>query len=106
MSNNLYQKYTMSTIYRGFHSTKRISNISVSFDDLGDGLPVVFLHGFPFNKSMWIDQHKLAKQNFRVIAPDLRGFGNSKDDSELSMDLFADDIIALMDQLHLDQECI
>lgn len=93
----------MSTINRGLNSTKRISNISVSYVDLGDGLPVVFLHGFPFNKSMWKDQHNLAKQNFRVIAPDLRGFGNSQDDSDLSINLFADDLLALMNELHLDQ---
>lgn len=79
----------------------------MAYDDMGKGAPIIFLHGFPFNKSMWQPQYDSLKQHFRIIAPDLRSFGYSKDDtSELSMDLFADDVIALMDELNLDKVAV
>ncbi|MBK7969294.1 MAG: alpha/beta hydrolase [Bacteroidetes bacterium] len=94
----------MFTPIQGRNLTKNISGFTIAYDDMGEGTPIIFLHGFPFNKSMWKDQYDYLKQNFRVIAPDLRSFGNSKDDSsELSMDLFANDLIALMDDLKLDK---
>ena len=97
----------MSTINQGLHLTKKISGFTVAYDDLGEGYPVIFLHGFPFNKSMWSEQHIMAQYNIRIIAPDLRGFGNSHDDSyELSMDLFADDLIELMNVLLLEKVAV
>lgn len=94
----------MSTPIQGRNLTKNISGFTLAYDDMGEGTPIIFLHGFPFNKSMWKPQFDSLKQHFRVIAPDLRSFGNSKDDSsELSMDLFANDLIALMDDLKLDK---
>ena len=94
----------MSTPIQGRNLTKNISGFTLAYDDMGEGAPIIFLHGFPFNKSMWQPQFDSLKQHFRVIAPDLRSFGNSKDDSsELSMDLFANDLIALMDDLKLDK---
>jgi pimeloyl-ACP methyl ester carboxylesterase len=48
----------------------------VAFDDLGEGPAVVLIHDHPFDRSMWSAQHRpLASAGFRVIAPDLRGYG-------------------------------
>lgn len=97
----------MSTPNKIQHTNKNISNFMMAYDDMGKGAPIIFLHGFPFNKSMWQPHYDSLKQHFRIIAPDLRSFGYSKDDtSELSMDLFADDVIALMDELNLDQVAV
>src|SRR5438128_12288438 len=43
-----------------------------SYDDEGDGLAVILLHGYPFNRSMWREQIDfLSARSYRVVAPDL-----------------------------------
>ena len=46
-------------------------------EDTGSGTPLVLVHGFLGSSDMWIPQIKFFKNNFRVIAPALPGFGNS-----------------------------
>jgi pimeloyl-ACP methyl ester carboxylesterase len=43
----------------------------------GAGFPVILLHGFPFNSALWDDFAKLLNPQYRIIAPDLPGFGQS-----------------------------
>ncbi len=83
-----------------------VNNISVSYNDNGpDDAPVlIFIHGFPFNKSMWKMQVRALKENYRVIAYDIRGHGNTESGNEkFSIELFAGDLIALMDKLEIDR---
>ncbi|QWV93756.1 alpha/beta hydrolase [Geomonas oryzisoli] len=85
-----------------------VDDINLAYDDVGTGPSVILIHGFPLNRQMWQPQlQPLADAGFRVIAPDLRGFGASDAPAGgYSMDRFADDIIALMDALNLDQAVI
>ena len=46
-------------------------------EESGNGTPLVLVHGFLGSSEMWIPQIKFFKDNFRVIAPALPGFGNS-----------------------------
>lgn len=83
-----------------------VNNIMISYNDEGKiGDPVIiFIHGFPFNKSMWNKQAEALKENYRVIAYDVRGHGNSDTGTEdFSIDLFANDLIGLMDALKIDK---
>jgi len=83
-----------------------INDLSVSYNDEGKtGDPVlIFIHGFPFNKSMWNKQTEALKENYRVIAYDVRGHGNSDAGTEdFSIDLFAEDLLNLMDALKIDK---
>jgi len=82
-----------------------IDNLVVNYDDEGDekAPAIIFIHGFPFNKSMWDMQVEALKDNYRVIAYDIRGHGNSDaGDEEFSIDLFVNDLLCLMDALELD----
>ena len=85
-----------------------VNNTHLCYDDVGDGnIPIIFLHGFPFSKSMWHGQMEFLKFQHRLIAVDIRGFGKSIDEeSVLGIDLFADDLIAFMDALTIDQAII
>lgn len=47
------------------------------FRELGNGSPVVLLHGFPFTNRIWDAFAQKLSENFHVIAPDLPGFGRS-----------------------------
>ena len=50
----------------------------IFFRDLGDGRPVVLIHGWPLNGDMWEYQiGALVEAGFRCIAYDRRGFGQS-----------------------------
>lgn len=85
-----------------------INGISLSYGDSGNGPVVVLLHGFPLTRDMWEPQEDaLAKAGFRLVTPDLRGFGESDvPEGPYSMSLFSDDVIALMDHLDIDRAVI
>jgi 3-oxoadipate enol-lactonase len=52
--------------------------MTVAYDDVGTGLPVVLLHAFPLDREMWAPQlGALAEAGFRALAPDLPEFGRS-----------------------------
>jgi len=98
----------MKTETKGYDLSININGFDVSYDDLGEeSVPIVFLHGFPFDKSMWNQQLEFLKTKHRVIACDIRGFGKSKDEnSHLSMDLFTNDLILFIDKLDLEKVII
>lgn len=78
----------------------------LSVVDQGSGIPILFVHGFPLDHSMWRAQIDFFAQQYRVIAPDLRGFGKSQPpDSQwprtMSMKDFADDLFQLLDALKI-----
>lgn len=66
----------------------------------GSGLPLLLLHGFPLDHSMWSAQEPLA-EHLRLIVPDQRGFGGSDGDGPESIEQLADDAVALLDRLHV-----
>lgn len=80
----------------------------IAYDDVGTGPAVVLIHGFPLNRSMWRPQlGDLVAAGYRVITPDLRGFGESDaPDGPYSMDLFGDDLISLLDHLEIEQAVV
>lgn len=98
----------MKTKTKGYNLSIPIKDIQMVYNDVGSSrITVIFLHGFPFDKSMWDGQLEYLKSSFRVIACDMRGFGQSTDEtSHLSMDLFADDLIQFMDELNLEKATI
>lgn len=51
--------------------------MELAFDDAGTGACVVLIHGHPFDRSLWRPQAEVLAAEFRVVAPDLRGFGES-----------------------------
>lgn len=78
-----------------------INGITMAYDDDGSGSPLLLIHGFPLCRRMWHPQIRaLVSAGFRVITPDLRGFGESDaPEGPYSMDLFADDLTGLFDHL-------
>jgi len=90
--------------YPGNNIKMTIRNLVVSYSDQGpdDSPVIIFIHGFPFNKSMWDTQMDALKDNYRVIAYDVRGHGNSDAGiGAFSIELFVNDLVRLMDKLKL-----
>ena len=85
---------------------KIVNNLKISYNDEGpDGAPViVFIHGFPLNKSMWNKQVEALKVNYHVIAYDIRGHGNSDiGEEDFTIDLFVNDLLHLMSALKIEK---
>lgn len=83
---------------------KRIFARSLEFGvvDQGHGPPVLLVHGFPLNHTMWNGQLPVFAERHRVIAPDLRGFGSSVDtEGTVSMEDYADDLADILDSLQV-----
>ncbi len=98
----------MKTRTKGYNLSIPINNFNLSYDDVGEGnIPIIFLHGFPFDKTMWLSQLDYLMLSYRLIACDIRGFGESTDEkSPLSMDLFGDDLIQFMDELNIEKAIV
>jgi 3-oxoadipate enol-lactonase len=67
-----------------------------------DALPIVLIHGFPFSHEMWSPQIGFLRNQFRVIAYDLRGHGLSGiGDGQYMLEFFVDDLLGLLDHLKI-----
>lgn len=82
-----------------------LNGITISYHDEGEGVPVVLIHGHPFDGTMWGPQMGILGQSgYRVVVPDLRGYGRTTVvPGATAIDVFAADIVALLDYLELDR---
>jgi 3-oxoadipate enol-lactonase len=81
-------------------------SIKMHYLDLGNprNLPIILIHGMTFDHQMWNHQIQVLKDKYRVIAYDLRGHGLSTvGDGQYTYKMFTDDLIDLMDHLHIKQ---
>jgi 3-oxoadipate enol-lactonase len=84
-----------------------VNGVQLAYRDAGAGQPIVFLHAFPLNQTMWDEQVATLSRNYRVITFDWRGFGASEvGEAEVTMDVFADDLAALLDELQIERATI
>lgn len=91
--------------------TLPIKNLTLACEGHGSGQPVVLLHGYPLNHRMWASQIEALSPHCRVIAPDLRGFGESTlaegdGDRGVSMAEYAADVAALLDAIGVTEPVI
>lgn len=72
----------------------------MSFEERGSGPVVVLLHGYPLSRAMWAAQRRDLAKRYRVVTPDMRGMGETPaSESEVSMEMLADDVAALLEHL-------
>jgi len=83
-----------------------VGDAEIAFDDVGTGLPVVFLHAFPLNRTMWDPQVGALVAECRCIPVDLRGFGESSAVGPYSMDVYADDVAGVLDMLQIERAVV
>jgi pimeloyl-ACP methyl ester carboxylesterase len=81
--------------------------VGIEFDDVGSGRPVVLLHGWPDSGHLWRHQvTALTGAGFRVVVPDLRGFGASdapEGAEHYALPFLAADVLAVLDHLGIDK---
>src|SRR5262249_45116934 len=72
----------------------------LAYDEAGPGPVVVLLHGFPLDRSIWSAQLTGVGETYRVITPDLRGFGETPaPDGVYTMEDMAEDVVETLDAL-------
>jgi 3-oxoadipate enol-lactonase len=77
-----------------------VDAVELAYDEAGAGPVVVLIHGHPFNRSMWAPQLAALAGRYRVIAPDLRGYGGSPvTPGTVPMSQLAADVTRLLDRL-------
>lgn len=83
----------------------QINNINLAYERRGKaGTPLILIHGYPLDHSIWDGVALLLENDFDVIIPDLRGFGKSSAvDTPYRMSDFADDIASLLDHLGIEK---
>jgi len=87
--------------------TQTVNGAELAYVDAGAGRPVVLVHGFPLDHSMWNAQIDALSEDYRVIAPDLRGFGRSGvSEGTVTMQQFADDLAGLLCALQVDEPVV
>lgn len=87
-----------------------VNGLDMHFVAAGEGPPVLLLHGFPDTHTTWRRQLPvLAQAGFRVIAPDLRGYGKTdmpRDTGAYAIGFLADDVLRLMDALGIEKAAV
>ena len=85
-----------------------INGLALNYGDTGSGTPILLIHGYPLSRHMWRCQtDALVAAGYRVITPDLRGFGRSDAPAgPYGMETFADDAVALLDHLEIDRAVV
>lgn len=81
-----------------------VNDIKICYEKHGEGFPVFLIHGYGSIKENWMSQIPILSKEYMVINPDNRGSGNSdRPNIPYTMDMYADDIKALMDYLEIDK---
>jgi 3-oxoadipate enol-lactonase len=85
----------------------QLPGLTLVYSDVGLGIPLLFIHGYPLNRQLWQPQVEGLGKEARVLAPDLRGHGESQAVSgPYSMETFADDLNAFLDALSITQPVV
>lgn len=84
-----------------------METVELAHDEAGEGPVVVLVHGHPFNRSMWAPQVAALSGTYRVIAPDLRGYGDSPvTNGTVTMRQLASDVERLLDRAGAGQAAV
>jgi len=80
------------------------NNIKLYYEISGDGEAILLIHGHPFDHTMWNPQIAAFSPHYKVVVPDLRGYGKSELPSSgaTRFEDYATDAIALMDELDIE----
>lgn len=74
------------------------------YEEIGHGNPLICLHGYALDHTIWLEMVEELKSDARIILPDLRGHGKSPaPEGKYSMRVMAEDVLEIMDSLRLER---
>ena len=80
--------------------------LELAYDEGGSGTPLLLVHGWPHDRTLWAGQLGGLATTARVLAPDLRGFGGSSARAPYTIDQYADDLVAFLEVLGVAQAVV
>ena len=80
-----------------------IGQAQLYYEEMGEGDPVIFIHGHSLSHDMWDGQFFEFAKKYRAIRYDLRGYGYSSSQRERQQFTHAEDLKTLMDSLKIDK---
>lgn len=84
-----------------------LNGITLAYARRGKGTPLMLVHGYPLDHTIWDEVAPLLEDDFDLILPDLRGFGESQTvETGYTLTDMAGDLAALLDHLGIEQTCI
>ena len=87
--------------------TLSLPGVELFVGDRGAGRPLVLIHGFPMDQSIWSAQARALAGQCRVLTPDLRGFGRSSvTPGKVTVEQWADDLAAMLDALRIGEPIV
>jgi len=75
----------------------------LSFTERGQGPVLVFIHAFPLDSSMWHAQVDFFSERYRVVTPDIIGFGGSQPPHKWTIAEMVDELLNLLDRLKIEK---
>jgi len=85
----------------------KLNDFRMEYNDVGMGLPLLLIHGYPLNRTLWDPQIQGLQNEARILAPDLRGFGGSDPmQGAYSMDLLAQDCFEFLNNIGVKQPVV
>ena len=98
----MHFKSAFHRLLEGNKGREMNDTIQLYVEEAGKGTPVVLIHGFPLDHTIWQPLVPLLQDRARLIMPDLRGFGRSPGpEGVYTMRQMADDVLALLDQMEI-----
>lgn len=76
---------------------------TIYYEERGQGSPIILLHGHSLDTRMWNEQFSVFSKSHRVIRLDFRGYGRSSDQREDFQHTHVDDLLTVMDSLHIER---
>jgi 3-oxoadipate enol-lactonase len=88
-------------------NTVTVNGIKLAYTRRGKGTPLMLIHGFPLDHTSWDEVAPLLENEFDVITPDLRGFGQSTTvETPYTISDMADDLSGLLEHLGIGKVAI
>lgn len=83
---------------------KQINSLSVFEFGKKENPSIIFVHGFPFDHTMWGNQIKELQKEYHVIVYDIRGFGDSYvGDGQYTMEAYVSDLLSVVNEMNLNK---
>lgn len=80
--------------------------LELAYDEAGSGIPLLFIHGWPHDRTLWAAQWSGLQTQARCLAPDLRGFGDSSLAPPHSIEQYADDLAAFLAMIGVERALV
>ena len=87
--------------------TVSVNGIDIAYQESGSGPPLLLLHGFSLDHTIWAPQVETLQRSYRLLVPDLRGMGRTPHtEGQITIEMMADDMAAFLGALDINAAAV